>query len=56
MHAAAANPAHKSAANNQVPTSEATAFESWPGKFLADPVVQFGRGIAGDLPRVDQRG
>ena len=55
MHAAAANPAHKSAANNEVPTSEATAFESWPGGVLAAPVVQFGRGIAGDLPAAEKR-
>ena len=55
MHAAAPTPAHKSVANNEVQTSEATAFESWPGKVSADPVVQFGRDIAGDLPAAEKR-
>jgi predicted glycogen debranching enzyme len=40
---------------NEVPASQATAFESMRGQVLADPVVQFGRDIAGDLPTAEQR-
>lgn len=40
---------------NEVPISEATAFEPMRGHVLADPVVHFGRDIAGDLPAAEQR-
>jgi predicted glycogen debranching enzyme len=40
---------------NEVPASQAAAFESMRGQVLADPVIQFGRDIAGDLPAAEQR-
>ena len=40
---------------NEVATSKATAFEWRPGQVLADPVVQFGRDIAGELPAAEKR-